>query len=91
MEKTKKFKAVDIPLAHFVIRQNIAFMDDLTAKVLDGEWTIGDVREYLTSCGYRRDTANRFIEGVQIRLRQHPGRKQLEEKEAKEEDKHDAD
>jgi hypothetical protein len=79
MEKTKKFKSVDIALAHFVIRQNIAFMDDLAEKVMDGDWTIGDVREYLVSCGYRRDTANRFIEGVQIRLRQHPGKHNSEE------------
>ncbi len=91
MEKTKRFKAVDIPLAHFVIRQNIAFMDDLTAKVLDGEWTIGDVREYLTSCGYRRDTANRFIEGVQIRLRQRPGKQAKEEEDVPSVTSHDAD
>jgi hypothetical protein len=80
MEKAKKFKVIDIPLAHFVIRQNIAFMEDMATLVLNGEWTISDVREYLESCGYRRETAERFIRGVMIRLRQHQGKRPVEEK-----------
>jgi hypothetical protein len=68
MEKTEK--EVEIPLPHFVIRQNIRFMDELANRIRSGRWTFKDLKEFLERCGYRRDTANRFIRGVEIRLQE---------------------
>ena len=68
MEKTKK--AIDVPLGHASIRENSQFMNELAEKVHTGEWTrIDDVREFLGFHGYRPDTVNRFVHGVELRLK----------------------
>jgi hypothetical protein len=69
MAKAKK--SVEIPLSHYVIRQNVSFADALAERILNGEWTEDDLREFLEGCAYRPDTADRFIRAVRIRLKAH--------------------
>lgn len=60
---------VEIPQSHWVIQENIWFIGSLAKKVRTKEWTITDVREFLESRGYKRETVNRFVRAVTLRLR----------------------
>lgn len=63
---------VEIPQSHWVIQENIWFIGSMAKKVLKGEWTINDVRDFLESRGYKRETVNRFVRAVTLQLREGP-------------------
>ena len=60
---------VEIPQSHWVIQENIWFIGSLAKKVRTKEWTITDVREFLESRGYKRETVNRFVRAVTLQLK----------------------
>jgi hypothetical protein len=61
---------VEIPQSHWVIQENIWFIGSMAKKVRKGEWTINDVRDFLESRGYKRETVNRFVRAVSLQLRE---------------------
>ncbi|MDG6988268.1 MAG: hypothetical protein JRN21_02970 [Nitrososphaerota archaeon] len=61
---------VEIPQAHWVIQENLWFIGSMAKKVRKGEWTINEVREFLESRGYKRETVNRFVRAVTLQLRE---------------------
>ena len=61
---------VEIPQSHWVIQENVWFIGSMAKKVRKGEWTMNDVKEFLESRGYKRETVNRFVHAVTLQLRE---------------------
>lgn len=64
---------VEVPQSHFVIHENLAFIGAMAQRVRQGDWTVNDVREFLESRGYRRETVNRFARAVSLHLKEDAG------------------
>jgi hypothetical protein len=61
---------VEVPQSHWVIHENIWFIGSMVKKVRSKEWTLNDVKEFLESRGYKRETVSRFVHAVALQLNQ---------------------
>jgi len=64
---------VEIPQSHWVIQENIWFICSMAKQVHNQEWTLNDVKEFLESRGYKRETVNRFVHAVSLQLKEKAG------------------
>jgi hypothetical protein len=61
-------KELEIPLGHTAVRVNNEFMDRLALMRVEKRWSERDLKEFLEMKGYRPETINRYVRGVNLRL-----------------------
>lgn len=61
-------KELEIPLGHTAVRVNNEFMDRLALVMVEKRLSEKDLKEFLEMKGYRPETINRYLRGVNLRL-----------------------
>jgi hypothetical protein len=62
-------KELEIPLGHTAVRVNNEFMDRLALMRVEKQWSERDLKDFLEMKGYRPETINRYVRGVNLRLK----------------------
>jgi len=60
-------KDLEIPLGHTAVRVNNEFMDRLALAMVEKRWSERDLKDFLEMKGYRPETINRYVRGVNLR------------------------
>jgi hypothetical protein len=59
---------IEIPVSHFVVRENRDLMDNLAKAFVTKKWNLKDLREWFEFEGYDSKTTARFMKGVMLRV-----------------------